>query len=147
MGGIIYSDSIKDDAVSKEYFSSLLFQFDGTVSHKRGCVTYVNLNVTYRIHLFRYLHNIVRIFSLMFKIISVLNGILCHHISVCSYKEMLSYLSLMYTPATCVMRLKSQPLSVCQLQLQSFVFDFLIRSPMVDCRKLKHVAGFILLTM
>jgi len=58
VGGIIYSDSIKDDAVSKEYFSSLLFQFNGTVLHERGCVTYVILNVTYRIRLFRYLHNV-----------------------------------------------------------------------------------------
>lgn len=90
----------------------------------------------------------VRIFSSVFKIIFVLNDILCHyHILLCYKKEMLNCLSLRYTPETSVMRLRFQPLSGCQLQLQSFVYEFLIHSLMMACQQLQYVAGFILLTI
>lgn len=88
----------------------------------------------------------MRIFSSVFKIIFVLNGTVCH-ILVCSKKEMSNYLSPKYTPDISVMRLISQPLIGCQLQLQGFVFDFLIHSVMMACQQLKCVAGFVPLTL
>lgn len=70
---------LRDDAVSKEHFSSLLFSFNWTVLLKRNFGKYMTLNVTYKI-LFSVICIIqIWIFISVFKIISVLIGILCHH--------------------------------------------------------------------